>query len=88
MRRNVLNWFLCGLVFGGAIGLVVLTAAAAHAAVAASGDFRAYPVFLTAMVIGGTCWLFKRDGYPIRRRYASGYCFISRERKARVEQVY
>jgi len=86
IRRNVLNWFLCGLVFGCAIGLVVLTAAAAHAVVMASGDFRAYPVFLTAIVIGGACWLFKRDGHPLRRP-ASGYCFISRERKARVEDL-
>jgi hypothetical protein len=85
-RRNVLNWFLCGLVFGSAIGLAVLTAVAAHAAVMAAGDFRAYPVFLTAIVIGGACYLFKRDGHP-HRRPTSNYCFISRERKARIEDL-
>ena len=85
-RRNVLNWFLCGLVFGSAIGLAVLTAVAAHAAVMASGDFRAYPVFITAIVIGGACYLLKRDSHPARRP-ASGYCFISRERKARIEDL-
>src|SRR2546422_445914 len=41
MRRNVQNWFLCGIVFGSALGLVALTVAAAHAAVVASGDLRA-----------------------------------------------
>ena len=85
MRRNVQNWFLCGLVFGCAIGLAVLTAAAAHAAVMASGDFRAYPVFITAILIGGVCWLFKRDGHGDRRP-TSNYCFISKERKARIEE--
>ena len=85
-RRNVLNWFLCGLVFGSAIALAVLTAAAAHAAVMAAGDFRAYPVFLLAIVIGGACYLLKRDGHPARRT-TSTYCFISRERKARIEDL-
>ena len=86
MRRNVQNWFLCGIVFGAALGLVVLTAWAAHAAVVASGDLRAYPVFVTAIVIGGACYLLKRDGHPIRRA-TSGYCFISKERKARIEDL-
>ena len=86
MRRNVQNWFLCGLVFGAAIGLAVLTAAAAHAALIGSGSFRAYPVFIMAILGGGVCWLFKRDGHPVRRA-ASGYCFISRERKARIEDL-
>ena len=86
MRRNVQNWLLCGLVFGAAIGLAALTAAAAHAAVMASGDFRAYPVFITAILIGGVCWLFKRDGHPARRA-TSSYCYISKERKARIEDL-
>ncbi len=87
MRRNVQNWFLCGVLLGAATGLVALTVWAASAAVVASSDFRAYPVFITAIVIGGACYLFKRDGHPLRRRYASGYCFISKERKARIEDL-
>ena len=86
LRRNVHNWFLCGVVLGCAIGLVSLTVWAAHEAALASSDFRAYPVFLTAIVIGGACYLFKRDGHPLRRA-AAGYCFISKERKARIEDV-
>ena len=85
-RRNVQNWFLCGVVLGCAIGLVSLTVWAAHEAVLASNDFRAYPVFITTIVIGGACYLFKREVHPLRRP-AAGYCFISKERKARIEDL-
>jgi hypothetical protein len=86
MRRNVQNWFLCGLIFGAAIGLASFTVWLAHEAVLASGDVRTVPVLITAIIIGGACYLLKRDGHPVRRA-ASGYCFISRERKARVEDL-
>ena len=87
LRRNVHNWFLCGVLLGAAIGCVSLTVWAAHASVLAASDFRAYPVFVLAIVVGGAGYLLKRDGHPLRRRYASGYCFISKERKARVEDL-
>ena len=86
MRRNVQHWFLCGIFIGATLALGVVAAAAAQAIVAASGDLRAYPAFLFAILIGGVCWLFKRDGLP-HRRPTSRYCFISKERKARIEDV-
>ena len=86
MRRNVVNWFLCGIVFGCALGLTVLAAAVGRAMVVAAGDFQSYPVFVMAIVVGGCCWLVKRDGNGLRRP-ASRYCFISKERKARIEDL-
>lgn len=86
MRRNVLNWFLCGLAIGLTLALSLLAAVAARTMLAAAGDFHAYPVLIAAVVVGGACWLFKRDGqFP--HRPASRYCYISKERKARIENV-
>jgi hypothetical protein len=87
MRRNVQNWFLCGIVFGAALALTVLAAAVGRAMVVAAGDFHSYPVFVMAVVVGGCCWLLKRDGHGLRRP-ASRYCFISKERKARIEDLF
>lgn len=86
MRRSVLNWFLCGLAIGSALGLTLLAAFVAQSVVAAAGDFHAYPVLIAAAVIGGVCWLFKRDGHWPHRP-ASRYCYISKERKARIEDL-
>ena len=86
MRRNVVNWFLCGLVFGSALGLTALAVCVGLALIEAGADVRVYPLFVMAILAGGVCWLFKRDGHALRR-HAPTYCFISRERKARIEHV-
>jgi hypothetical protein len=87
-RRNVQHWFLCGLIVGAMIGLTVGITYGVIV-VAAGVDFRAYPALLTAVIFGGSCWLLKRDnqGHGLRR-VRSEYCFISKERKARIEDLY
>ena len=84
LRRNVQHWFLCGLFIGVMLGLTV--GIAYGAVIIANSDFRAYPALLTAIVVGGACYLMKRDGHTFRR-VRSQYCFISKERKARIEDV-
>jgi hypothetical protein len=87
LRRNIQHWFLCGLLVGAMIGLTVAMAYGA-VVLAAGADFRAYPAIVTAVVFGGSCWLFKRDGQGHGlRRVRSEYCFISKERKARIEDL-
>lgn len=88
MRRNIHNWFLCGLSLAGVLSLAAVTFALARAAVLAGDAFGTVSVFLAATLAGGVCWLFKRDPRPDRRgRAGAAYCFISKERKARIEDV-
>ena len=84
LRRNVQHWFLCGLFLGVMVGLTL--GIVYGAVVVANSDFRAYSAMLTATVAGGACYLLKRDG-PTLRRVRSQYCFISKERKARIEDL-
>ena len=86
LRRNVQHWFLCGLFLGVMIGLAL--GVAYGAVIVANLDFRAYPALLTAIVCGGACYLLKRDGHTFRGEGAGArYCFISKERKARIEDL-
>jgi hypothetical protein len=85
-RRNVQHWFLCGLILGGMIGLTVGITYGVII-VAAGTDFRAYSALISAVIFGGACWLLKRDGHTGLRRMRPQYCFISKERKARIEDL-
>lgn len=87
MRRNIQNWFLCGLTLAGVLSLAGVTFALARAAVLAGDAFGTLSVFLFATLAGGVCYLFKRDARGWRRPHGAAYCFLSKERKARIDDV-